>query len=96
MTADELAALREAVDAAREYISPNTPRDDDGKQFDRLVAALAKTDTRPARVELAAKNKAIESAIKALRAVVHDRPTAHTDEVWNQLLAALSELEALP
>jgi hypothetical protein len=45
--------------------------------------------------ELAAKNKATESAIKALRAVVHDRPTAHTEEVWLQVNAALSELESL-
>ena len=47
-------------------------------------------------VELAALREAVEAAIKALRAVAHDRPTAHTDEVWNQLLAALSKLEALP
>lgn len=48
-----------------------------------------------AAAELAAKDAAIEAAIKALRAVVHDRPTAHTDEVWEMILQSLSKLEAL-
>ena len=52
-------------------------------------------EVEKAAEELAAKDKAIESAIVALRLVIHDRPTVHTDEVWEQILSALSELENL-
>jgi flagellar biosynthesis/type III secretory pathway protein FliH len=49
---------------------------------------------KQAAAELAAKNAKIETAIKALRAVIHDRPTAHSDAVWQQVLAALAKLES--
>jgi phosphatidylglycerophosphatase A len=44
--------------------------------------------------ELQALLEAVEAAKGALRAVVHDRPTAHSDEVWGMVLAALAKLEA--
>jgi hypothetical protein len=50
-------------------------------------------DVKRAAFELAAKDAAIEAAISALRAVVHDRPSALTDQIWQQANATLAQLE---
>jgi hypothetical protein len=70
---------------------------------DKLAPAFAKLQADylaaiKANVEVAKLNadllEAVEAAKGALRAVVHDRPTAHSDEVWGMVLAALDKLEA--
>lgn len=42
-----------------------------------------------------AKNEAIIAGILALRAVIHDRPSAHTDDVWELVNKALSQMEEM-
>jgi hypothetical protein len=57
------------------------------------VGSAAHVMATNAAAELAAKDAAIEAAISALRAIVHDRPSAHTDQVWQQANATLARLE---
>jgi predicted nucleic acid-binding Zn-ribbon protein len=48
-----------------------------------------------AATELATLREAVEAARVALQAVVHDRPSAHTDQVWQMANAALATLERI-
>ena len=62
-------------------------------EFD-LVCKCGLTPDAIADAQLAALREAGEKMAQALQDVLHDRPSAHTDNVWENVNAALAEWEA--
>ncbi len=58
------------------------------EHLDAIIARFLADNTR-LRAERDAERALADQLASALRSVVHDRPTAHSDAVWNQCLEAL-------